>query len=283
MAGWAARISSLETTQAVAFAMAKHARLGADSPAAVLTQDDCRLIFKLIREEHAALIQVKRLIDIEVWTSERIDRIELHYYGGIDSREAVGAGPRTDGWRRPVSFAPGDYLTGISVTCFPSAYGNDVDDRKLKAELLDGDGLHPVPQFCSKPRSPSMIPTLVVSTTMISTALRRTGEATAHASSNWCSPRATRFSTSSARLGPMDTSRISVSARAVCRRGIPTWAACSLRRRPATWQATNGIETRLVSFRGLYRVLIGLYITNLLSATQKNRCVPYLVRIKAVP
>ena len=149
MAGWAARISSLETTQAVAFAMAKHARLGADSPAAVLTQDDCRLIFKLIREEHAALIQVKRLIDIEVWTSERIDRIELHYYGGIDSREAVGAGPRTDGWRRPVSFAPGDYLTGISVTCFPSAYGNDVDDRKLKAELLDGDGLHRVPQFCS--------------------------------------------------------------------------------------------------------------------------------------
>ena len=187
---------------------------------------------KLYLYQHACEPRDLRSIQRQVHTTATLP------YGGIDSREVVGggAGPRTDGWRRPVSFAPGDYLTGISVTCFPSAYGNDVDDRKLKAELLDGDGLHPVPQFCSKPRSPS-IPTLVVS--MISTALRRTGEATAHASSNWCSPRATRFSTSSARLGPMDTSRISVSARAVCRRGIPTWAAC--------WQATNGL--RLASFR----------------------------------
>ena len=200
---------------------------------------------KLYLYQHACEPRDLRSIQRQVHTTATLP------YGGIDSREVVGggAGPRTDGWRRPVSFAPGDYLTGISVTCFPSAYGNDVDDRKLKAELLDGDGLHPVPQFCSKPRSPSMIPTLVVSTTMISTALRRTGEATAHASSNWCSPRATRFSTSSARLGPMDTSRISVSARAVCRRGIPTWDACSLRRRPATWQATNGLTLRLALFR----------------------------------
>jgi len=132
----------LANQQTLALAMASHARLGAESPAAKLPSDCARRIAEMVRLHHAHLHGTVRLVSIRVKTGNHVDCLELCYSDG-SSRMHGGVGGR---WREPLWLQPGEYLTRISgageplgSVRFDTSQGRSVRYAGQLASGLGGD------------------------------------------------------------------------------------------------------------------------------------------------
>ena len=69
---------SLADEQTLAFAMARHPRLGASSGAAALLNDDMiQHIHRFVSQAHVELLERKRLLSVCVRTGDLVDRLEV--------------------------------------------------------------------------------------------------------------------------------------------------------------------------------------------------------------
>ena len=102
-------MSSLAVDQILALAMARHARLGAASPASALEEDTMHHILHFVREAHLKLMATKRIVSICVRTGDLVDRVEIHYSDGT-FRSHGGDGGQ---WRRPLTLKAGEYVEGF--------------------------------------------------------------------------------------------------------------------------------------------------------------------------
>ena len=100
---------SLACEQTIALAMARHARLGAASSAALLEADTVALIFSFVQEAHEELVATKRIASIHVRAGDVIDGIEIRYSDGTH----VASGGNGGRWLRPLRLQPGEFITRV--------------------------------------------------------------------------------------------------------------------------------------------------------------------------
>ena len=100
---------SLACEQTLALAMARHARLGAASSAALLEADTVALIFSFVQEAHEELVATKRIASIHVRAGDVIDGIEIRYSDGTH----VASGGNGGRWLRPLRLQPGEFITRV--------------------------------------------------------------------------------------------------------------------------------------------------------------------------
>ena len=96
--------------QVMALAMARHARLGAASPAAVLPADALQIVMRFVQAAHQQLISTPRLIRVYVRTGDLVDRVEFHFSDGT----VRSHGGRGGHLREPFVLNTGEYITGIA-------------------------------------------------------------------------------------------------------------------------------------------------------------------------
>jgi hypothetical protein len=103
-------MSSLATEQVLALAMARHPRLGVESPAALLTDDTTRVVLRSVQQAHRAVVESKRIFSVCVRTDGLVDRVEFHYSDG--TRLAYGG--HGGHWRKPFNLEIGEYLVCVA-------------------------------------------------------------------------------------------------------------------------------------------------------------------------
>ena len=97
----------IATEQITSLAMARHARLGAASPAAVLNADCLQNILRHVLQSHADLW--RGIESVHLKTSDLVDRVEFWTWDGT-RREHGGHGGQ---WRSPFFLCPGERIVAI--------------------------------------------------------------------------------------------------------------------------------------------------------------------------
>ena len=101
--------STLATEQVLALAMARHARLGAESTAKCLDADAFQVVWKWVHAAHQKLASTTRIVKICVKAGDIVDRIELHRSDGSFLSRGGDGGE----WLLPATLEIGEYIIGV--------------------------------------------------------------------------------------------------------------------------------------------------------------------------
>ena len=97
----------IATEQITSLAMARHARLGAASPAAVLNADCLQNILRYVLQSHADLW--RGIESVHVKTGDLVDRVEFWTWDGAKRKQGRHGGH----WRNEFLLRPGERIVAI--------------------------------------------------------------------------------------------------------------------------------------------------------------------------